>query len=211
MQTLAAFISVLFESKHKKLSALSQFGHVELASDIFSFSVLDVSTNNGWLLVVLIMLLLLLDVIMMILILSPSTMSPSMASSMSPSAVSPSSSSTATAAVMLLDLFVLCVEIFDWNFNDQRMDVVLVRNFFDMIHLIWNGNFFNLLILYLLNDGVLLHMMMVNGVNVLGMVIFLLFAMSASARTLWEKMKFRSKKLSCFGLCVKTYWPCSSS
>lgn len=85
---------------------------------------------------------------------------------------------------MLVKVFVLCVEIFEWNFNDQRMHVVLVRDFFDVIHLIWNGNFFNLLILVLLNDGVLLHMMMVNGVNVL-------WSMVLVARCLWWEKRWR--------------------
>lgn len=76
--------------------------------------------------------------------------------------------------MMLVIVFGLCVVIFDWNFNDQRMHVIFVRDFLDVIHLIWDFNFFYLLDLYLLNDGVLFHMMMVNGVNMLRHMVMML-------------------------------------
>lgn len=61
--------------------------------------------------------------------------------------------------------FLFRVVVLDWNFNNERLHIKLVWNLFEDVDFIWNSNFFYHWHFNFLNDGILLDVVMVNGVN----------------------------------------------
>lgn len=82
--------------------------------------------------------------------------------------------------LLVIVLFLFRVIIINRNFHNQRLHVILVRNFLDDVHFVGNLDFLDYWNFNLLDHCVLLDVMMVDRVNVLWMLFVLNFTVKVN-------------------------------
>lgn len=76
---------------------------------------------------------------------------------------------------VMLVFLLFCVVVIDWNFDYERLYVVLIRNLMKDVDFIWDLNFFEHRHFDFLDHRVLLDVMMVNGVDAMRFFFFVHF------------------------------------